>query len=376
MSTKKGKSKNKNAQKKPITYYYNPYYNQENELQFLEVWQVLEDDVLGSLYPWQYIPTAETSNRIVNLNFLALKNFEKDYRKFFEQIFIYKVSAKLLAEGNVHRLGSIIQPNLILCFDIFQLEKFGDKAALAGLKFLTSIGATIMIEGVDKAPVDVLVKYPANYFMLDYRYYTKDNKGLLAMMNQITRPNNITMIVCNVKDKNNIDIFTDNNISIFSGSAFARPKKKVESFVDAAETEASEDKKTYIVQADNAPVILDKKEKSEEVVIEVTTQRDELKARLSLAVEQKRKAKEMEALRKQQQEAEAKKLAQAKAEEERLKQIEEDKKKAAKLKAGQVATSNEEFASLKKSSEKEKEKLRGANVIKLNISRPTKGKKK
>ena len=119
-----------NKATKPITYYYNPFYNLDDELQFLEVWQVLEDDVLGSLYPWQYVATAETSNRIVNLNFLALKNFENDYRKYYDQLFVYKVSAKLLSEGNVHRLASVLQSNLILCFDIYQLEKFGDKDAL------------------------------------------------------------------------------------------------------------------------------------------------------------------------------------------------------------------------------------------------------
>ena len=110
--------------KKSLSYYYNPFYKNNNELQFLEVWQVLEDDVLGSLYPWQYVATAENSNRIVTLNFLALKNFENDYRKYYDQMFVYKVSPKLLSEGNVHRLGSILQPNLILCFDIYQLENF------------------------------------------------------------------------------------------------------------------------------------------------------------------------------------------------------------------------------------------------------------
>ena len=62
-------------------------------------------------------------------------------------------------------------------------------------------------------------------------------------------------------------------------------------------------------------------------------------------------------------------------EKERQQKIEEEKKKALKLKAGQVATSNEEFAGLKKSTDKDKEIVRGANVIKLNISRPTKKKK-
>ena len=222
--------KTKNA-KKPITYYYNPFNKLDGELQFLEVWQVLNDDVLGDLYPWQYVATAELSNRIVNLNFLALKNFENDYRKYYDQLFLYKVSAKLLSEGNVHRLGSILQPNLILCFDIYQLEKFGDKLSLMGIKFLQNIGATIMISGVDKAPVDILLKYPAQYYLLDYRYYTEQNKGLITMMKQLAEANAVTLIVGNVNNKDNLDMFKECGIEIFSGSALIRPRKKVDTFL-------------------------------------------------------------------------------------------------------------------------------------------------
>ena len=246
----------------PITYYYNPFYNTNDELQFLEVWQVLEDDVLGSLYPWQYVATAETSNRIVNLNFLALKNFENDYKKYYDQLFVYKVSAKLLSEGNVHRLGSVLQSNLILCFDIYQLEKFGDKDSLKGIKFLQNIGATIMISGVDKAPVDVLLKYQANYYLLDYRYYNEQNKGLVAMIKQLADNNSVTLVVGNVNDKSNLEIFKQNGIEIFAGSALVRPRKKIDKFVgkgnEAQELVEDESKQKYVIKEVEAPEIKDK----------------------------------------------------------------------------------------------------------------------
>ena len=284
--------------KKPISYFYNPFYKiDENELQFLEVWQVLEDDVLGSLYPWQYVATAEMSNRIVTLNFLALKNFENDYKKYYDQLFVYKVSAKLLSEGNVHRLGGIIQSNLVLCFDIYQLEKFGDKQSLAGLKFLQNIGATIMINGVDKAPVDILLKYPAQYYLLDYRYYNEQNQGLLTMIKQLAATNSVGLVVGNVVNKDNLDIFKKAGLEIFSGSALQRPKRRVDSFVKESKGEVEEETQAskYVVKDVEAPEIKDKPQQPnveetkplDEIQLDVTSSREMFKAKLAKIATQK-----------------------------------------------------------------------------------------
>ncbi len=364
--------------KKSLSYYYNPFYKDNNELQFLEVWQVLEDDVLGSLYPWQYVATAENSNRIVTLNFLALKNFENDYRKYYDQMFVYKVSPKLLSEGNVHRLGSILQPNLILCFDIYQLEKFGDRAAIAGLNFLSNIGATIMIEGVDKAPVDILLKYPTTYFLLDYRYYSNQNKGLIAMMKGIASQNNITIVVGNVNNKANLDIFKSNGIDVFAGSALVRPKRKPDSFIVDATTIEQTEKKSFIVSNLDAPKVKDtkiKEEKEDEaVVIDVTSQKEELKVRLAASVLARRKEMEEERKRKLAEEARIRKEQEAKERELQKQKIEEANRLAKTLGAGQLTTSMEEFATLSKASNKNGQVKRGANVIKLNVSNPRKKK--
>lgn len=383
--------KTKNA-KKPITYYYNPFNKLDGELQFLEVWQVLNDDVLGDLYPWQYVATAELSNRIVNLNFLALKNFENDYRKYYDQLFLYKVSAKLLSEGNVHRLGSILQPNLILCFDIYQLEKFGDKLSLMGIKFLQNIGATIMISGVDKAPVDILLKYPAQYYLLDYRYYTEQNKGLLTMMKQLAEANAVTLIVGNVNNKDNLDMFKECGIEIFSGSALIRPRKKVDTFLGQEDAEKervelaeAEDgtKRKYIIKDVDAPEVKDrvKKEKeeiqNEEVTLNVTTQRDLFRARLAAIAQAK-----AEQSKEQKPKDAPIDLGAIKGntnndtkleEKSRIDNKENEAKvQATKLGAGKITTSTDEFASLNKNKTQQKQVKRGENVIKLNISKPNK----
>ena len=408
--------------KKPINYYYNPYYKLDGEeLQFLDVWQVLEDDVLGSLYPWQYVATAEMSNRIVTLNFLALKNFENDYRKYYDQMFVYKVSAKLLSEGNVHRLGSIIQSNLILCFDIYQLEKFGDKASLAGLRFLQNIGATIMISGVDKAPVDVLLKYTAQYYLLDYRYYNDQNKGLVTMIKQLANTNAVTLVVGNVNNKDNLKIFTDNGIEIFSGSAIGRPKKSVSKFVKASEGEQEEETASkFIVKDVESPEVKERAKKVEveqaidEVTLNVTSTRDAFRAKLAKAAQSKaqaKKEKEQKKLEpieeitisaadlevvedKKKEEKPAKELrkprnaplklntkkeekkVEAKSQKKEEPQIKEVKKeannRATNLGAGAITTSTDEFASLNKNKQTKKATRRGENVIKLNLSKPKK----
>lgn len=396
---------NENSKKatKPITYYYNPFYNLNDELQFLEVWQVLEDDVLGSLYPWQYVATAETSNRIVSLNFLALKNFENDYRKYYDQLFVYRVSAKLLSEGNVHRLGQILQSNLILCFDIYQLEKFGDKNSMQGIKFLQNIGATIMISGVDKAPVDVLLKYQANYYLLDYRYYNEQNKGLISMMKQLADTNAVTLVVGNVNSKNNIDLFADNGIEIFSGSVLARPRKKIDKFVenvDRQELVEDDTKQKFVIKDVDAPEVKDRKkgEQIEEVTLNVTSAREMFKARLAGVAQRKvdeikaqdsdlQKAKEpikgqedkelvkgheskKDQIVRKPRNAPLQLNKQNKAQE--PKEVNKEAKPDSILGKGSISTSTDEFASLNKNKTNQKETKRGENVIKLNISKPNK----
>lgn len=216
---------------KPITYFYNPFYTGTTALAYVEVWQVLEDEVLGKLYPWQYAVGAQSSKRIEALNFIALGQFQKDAVKFPHVQFIYKLSSRLLEEGNVQRLGGYIADNLIMCFDIYQLEKMGEKDAMMALNYLLRKGAKIMIEGIARAPIELLTKYPAQYFLLDYRYYNSGNQGVLAMVKHIADTQNIKLAVSNVNDDNNLGIFYDLGINTLSGTSIVKPRKKLSNIV-------------------------------------------------------------------------------------------------------------------------------------------------
>lgn len=221
--------------KKPVSYCYIPYFDGDGRTEFIEVWQVLEDEVLGVLYPWQYVPAAQASSRIETLNFLALTQFEEDTAKYPDVKFIYKVSSRLLAEGNVHRLAGLIKDNLVLCFDIFQLEAFGERNSRLGLNFLKKRGAHIMIEGIERAPMDVIAKYAPEYFLLDYRYYNSSNFSLLSIFSNIAWQKGIKLALGNVVNKNNIELFEKENVKIVGGSAYAKPKKKLETLLGKAD---------------------------------------------------------------------------------------------------------------------------------------------
>lgn len=221
--------------KKPVFYCYMPYFGAAGKTEFIEVWQVLEDEVLGVLYPWQYVPAAQTSSRIETLNFLALTQFEEDADKYPDTVFIYKISSRLLAEGNVHRLAGLLKDNLILCFDIFQLEAFGERNSRLGLNFLRKRGAHIMIEGIERAPMDVIAKYGPEYFLLDYRYYNQSNFSLLSIFSHIAAQKGIKLVLGNAVSRNNIDAFEKDGVKIIGGSAYAKPKKKLETLLAKAE---------------------------------------------------------------------------------------------------------------------------------------------
>lgn len=217
--------------KKPVSYCYMPYFDGDGKTEFIEVWQVLEDEVLGVLYPWQYVPAAQASSRIETLNFLALTQFEEDSAKYPTAKFIYKVSSRLLAEGNVHRLAGMLKDNLVLCFDIFQLEAFGDRNSRIGMNFLKKRGAHIMIEGIERAPMDVIAKYSPEYFLLDYRYYNQSNFSLLSIFSGIARQKGIKLVLGNAVNKSNAELFVKEGITTVGGSAYAKPKKKLETLL-------------------------------------------------------------------------------------------------------------------------------------------------
>lgn len=214
--------------KKPISYCYTPYFGEDGNIRFVEVWQVLEDEILGVLYPWQYVPAAQTSSRIETLNFMALSQFEEIASSYPDTHFIYKISSRLLAENNVHRLASMLKSNLVICFDIFQLEAFGERASRIGLNFLTKRGANVMIEGIERAPMEVIAKYKPKYFLLDYRYYNEHNFSLLDIFATLAAQNGTQLVVGNANSKTNIGEFEKRGIKVLGGSAFSKPKKKLE----------------------------------------------------------------------------------------------------------------------------------------------------
>lgn len=217
----------KQAVKKPISYLYNLYLDKDKQVKMVEVLQVLEDEVLGKIYPWQYTASAETSSRIETLNFLALKQFLKDSEKY-DVKFVYRISARMLDEGNVHKLGELLRDNLILCFDIYNLEKFGEKDSLMGINYLLKRGAVIMIEGNEKAPIEVIMKYPAKYFLLDNRYYNSENIGILAMLKQIADLQGVEVAVYNVNSATNIALYNQFNIDTLCGSYIAKPRRRLD----------------------------------------------------------------------------------------------------------------------------------------------------
>lgn len=217
----------KTAVKKPISYLYNLYLDKDKQVKMVEVLQVLEDEVLGKIYPWQYTASAETSSRIETLNFLALKQFLRDSEKY-DVKFVYRVSARMLEEGNVHKLGEMLRDNLILCFDIYNLEKFGEKDSLMGINYLLKRGAVIMIEGNEKAPIEVIMKYPAKYFLLDNRYYNSENVGILAMLKQIADLQGVEVVVYNVNSATNISLYERFNIDTLCGSFIAKPRRRLD----------------------------------------------------------------------------------------------------------------------------------------------------
>ena len=217
----------------PIIYFYGCGLNTDSTINYLNVQQVLNDKFLGKLLPPQYVAIAENSERIEELNLIALQNLlevmaENEKYQFALPIscrtFVRKVShgklIKMLGEG-VDRLILAIDGNMLL-----SLGKLG----IAGVDELRKLGVKIMIDyGVDTG-VHLLTDYAIDYLRIDARYYKESDirrTALLDMLVGYAKVQGIPTVASGVEDTKQAKYFLTHGIDIIEGFATGEPKRTV-----------------------------------------------------------------------------------------------------------------------------------------------------
>ena len=217
----------------PIVYFYDAAINEEGEVQYLNVQQVLNDKFLGKMIPQVYFAMAESSTRIEELNFFAIDEIVKNCNENPDVRFVTKISCRLLLKQEtltklVDRMKTE-HGNLILAFDCAMLEAVGF-IGISAINTLKSQGALIMIDNAESASMRVLTEYDFDYLRLDARYYDGDSEKRLAHLDMITGYADVQNIVTtsiNCEHKENARILLDHGVKVIQGDAVARPMRLI-----------------------------------------------------------------------------------------------------------------------------------------------------
>ena len=217
----------------PIVYFYDAAINEEGQVQYLNVQQVLNDKFLGKMIPQEYFAIAESSSRIEELNFIALENVVKDCNENPTMRFALKISCRLLLKQET--LTKLVDKmktengNLILAFDCAMLEAVGF-VGVSAIGTLKAQGALIMIDNAESASMRVLTEYDIDYLRLDSRYYDGSSSKRLAHLDMITGYADVQNIVTtsiNCEHKEDARILLDHGVKVIQGDAVARPMRLI-----------------------------------------------------------------------------------------------------------------------------------------------------
>ena len=217
----------------PIVFFYDAAINEEGQVQYLNVQQVLNDKFLGKMIPQEYFAIAEGSSRIEDLNFIALENVVKDCNENPDLRFVVKISCRLLLKQET--LTKLVDKmhtehnNLILAFDCAMLEAVGF-VGISAINTLKTQGALIMIDNAESASMRVLTEYEFDYLRLDARYYNGDSTKRLAHLDMITGYADVQNIITtsiNCEHKEDARILLDHGVKVIQGDAVARPMRLI-----------------------------------------------------------------------------------------------------------------------------------------------------
>lgn len=222
------------ALNQPIVYFFAPAVDKENNLCFIDVQQVLNDKFIGKMIPQQYFAVAEGSERIIELNMLALAAAVAECNQNPDKKFMLTISCRLLIKAET--FNKILKgcetenKNLILAFDCALLEDLGEtgKKRVGEMK---SLGVGIAIENSENAGMKVLTEYDIDYLRVDARYYLEKNVRQIAHLKMLTgyaKSQGIKVVCMYVEGVKEALFLISNGVEILEGFAVGEPRRIVQ----------------------------------------------------------------------------------------------------------------------------------------------------
>ncbi len=217
----------------PVVYFYGCGLNTDSTINYLSVQQVLNDKFLGKLLPPQYVAIAENSERIEELNLIALQSLLETIKENEKYQFAMPISCRTFVRKASHTklikmLGESVD-RLILIVDGNMLLSLG-KLGMEGVNELRKLGVKIMMDyGVDTG-VHLLTDYAIDYLRIDARYYKESDlrrTALLDMLVGYAKVQGIPTVASGVEDTKQAKYFLTHGIDIIEGFCTGEPKRTV-----------------------------------------------------------------------------------------------------------------------------------------------------
>ena len=217
----------------PIIYFYDSALDLDNTNEYIHVQQVLQDKFLGKMLPQQYFAIAESSARIEQLNYLAVKEAVTNCNDNPKFNFCVKISCRMLTKGNaLERLlkySKTENNNLIMAFDCALLEVLGQEG-MAAIEKLKENGVKIMLDNTESAGLKILTEYIIDYLRFDARYYKEDNLRTTAHLDMLTgycKVQGIKTASIGVENSKEAKFLAIHGVNIIQGFVIEEPKRTI-----------------------------------------------------------------------------------------------------------------------------------------------------
>lgn len=217
----------------PIIYFFDSALTRENVNAYLNIQQVLQDKFLGKMLPQQYFAVAESSGRIEQLNFLAVKEAVTCCDENPKYNFCVKISCRMLTKGSAFerllKYSKTENNNLIMAFDCALLEVLGLEGMQA-IEKLKENGIKIMLDNTESAGLKVLTEYVLDYLRFDARYYKEENLRTTAHLDMLTsycKVQGILTASVNVDSNKEAKYLMMHGVDIIQGFVIEEPKRTI-----------------------------------------------------------------------------------------------------------------------------------------------------
>jgi EAL domain-containing protein (putative c-di-GMP-specific phosphodiesterase class I) len=217
----------------PIVYFYDSALNSDNSIAYVNTQQVLNDKFMGKILPQQYFAIAESSERITELNLIALKQVVSDCNEYSHLTFAVQISCRILSkQASLNKLLKAVvteNNNLILAMDCTTLEALGP-IGLDAVNKLKQLNVKIMLDNTENAGLKILTEYDFDYLRFDTRYYREDSTSTIAHLDMLTgyaKVQGITTTSCYVETSKMARFFQAHGVTVIQGPAVCMPSRKI-----------------------------------------------------------------------------------------------------------------------------------------------------